>query len=188
MYALPLNAVAWKVEEGQSFAAGDSLAEIETDKASIDFEAQDDGFVAKFLVKPGIEIKVGEPIMITVEEEDQIGAFKDFTLDDIEGGDTPSVAEEAKVESPDPVAPTATAAKVETAPVSTPVVASTPTPVPTPVQEMNVVSAVQAPTGNTSSIAWDPQRKTKSPIAKSLAAAQQAYHEIYGPTGHKPIE
>lgn len=38
----------WYVEEGSSFSAGESLAKIETDKASIDFEAQDDGFVGEW--------------------------------------------------------------------------------------------------------------------------------------------
>lgn len=75
---------SWKVSEGQSFSAGESLAEIETDKATIDFEAQDDGVVAKILVSggDGKEIKVGVPILVTVEEEDHVGAFKDFVVGD----------------------------------------------------------------------------------------------------------
>ena len=47
----------WYVEEGGGFSAGESIAKIETDKASIDFEAQDDGFVGKlcsrFCFRPG---------------------------------------------------------------------------------------------------------------------------------------
>ena len=43
----------WYVKEGDSFSAGDGLVKIETDKASIDFEAQDDGYVAKILVEAG---------------------------------------------------------------------------------------------------------------------------------------
>jgi len=37
----------WYVEEGGFFSAGESIAKIETDKASIDFEAQDDGYIGK---------------------------------------------------------------------------------------------------------------------------------------------
>ena len=37
----------WYVEEGAGFSAGEALAKIETDKASIDYEAQDDGFIGK---------------------------------------------------------------------------------------------------------------------------------------------
>jgi pyruvate/2-oxoglutarate dehydrogenase complex dihydrolipoamide acyltransferase (E2) component len=40
----------WKTLEGESFTAGDVLLEIETDKATIDVEAQDDGVVGKILV------------------------------------------------------------------------------------------------------------------------------------------
>ena len=37
----------WYLEEGAGFSAGESIAKIETDKASIDFEAQDDGYIGK---------------------------------------------------------------------------------------------------------------------------------------------
>jgi pyruvate/2-oxoglutarate dehydrogenase complex dihydrolipoamide acyltransferase (E2) component len=40
----------WKVKEGDSFVAGDVLLQIETDKASIDVEAQDDGIMGKIVV------------------------------------------------------------------------------------------------------------------------------------------
>ena len=41
------NIAKWKLSEGASFAAGDVLCEIETDKATVDFEAQDEGVIAK---------------------------------------------------------------------------------------------------------------------------------------------
>lgn len=41
---------SWKKQEGETFAAGDVLLEIETDKATIDVEAQDDGVLAKIVV------------------------------------------------------------------------------------------------------------------------------------------
>jgi pyruvate/2-oxoglutarate dehydrogenase complex dihydrolipoamide acyltransferase (E2) component len=41
---------SWKKKEGETFAAGDVLVEIETDKATIDVEAQDDGVLAKIIV------------------------------------------------------------------------------------------------------------------------------------------
>jgi hypothetical protein len=43
---------SWKLKEGDTFTAGDVLVEIETDKATIDVEAQDDGFLAKIVVSP----------------------------------------------------------------------------------------------------------------------------------------
>ena len=41
----------WYLEEGSGFSAGESIAKIETDKASIDFEAQDDGYIGKLKLK-----------------------------------------------------------------------------------------------------------------------------------------
>jgi pyruvate dehydrogenase E2 component (dihydrolipoamide acetyltransferase) len=70
----------WNVSEGDAFSAGDSLAIIETDKASMDFEAQDEGVVAKLLVgQGGGEVKCGSPIMVTVEDAADVGAFANFT-------------------------------------------------------------------------------------------------------------
>lgn len=44
------NITSWKVKEGDSFVAGDVLLEVETDKATMDVEAQDDGIMAKIMV------------------------------------------------------------------------------------------------------------------------------------------
>ena len=73
---------AWNLQEGAAFIAGDVFCSVETDKATMDFEAQDDGFVAKILVPSGPdEIKCGSPIMITVDDADSIDAFKDYVAD-----------------------------------------------------------------------------------------------------------
>jgi len=45
---------SWKLKEGDTFTAGDVLVEIETDKATIDVEAQDDGFLAKIIVSQSV--------------------------------------------------------------------------------------------------------------------------------------
>ncbi|RDX52108.1 dihydrolipoamide acetyltransferase [Lentinus brumalis] len=64
---------SWKKKEGETFAAGDVLLEIETDKATIDVEAQDDGILAKIIANDGAKnIPVGAPIAIVGEEGDDI--------------------------------------------------------------------------------------------------------------------
>ncbi|KAL1674564.1 2-oxoacid dehydrogenases acyltransferase-domain-containing protein [Schizophyllum commune] len=64
---------SWKKKEGETFAAGDVLLEIETDKATIDVEAQDDGILAKIIVNDGAKgVKVGAPIAIVGEEGDDL--------------------------------------------------------------------------------------------------------------------
>lgn len=62
----------WNVKEGDSFEAGEVIAEVETDKATMGFEAQDPGVVAKILVQAGTEVKVGAPIMIIVDDADSV--------------------------------------------------------------------------------------------------------------------
>ena len=59
----------WLVKEGDTVSAGDIMAEIETDKATMEFEAVDEGVVGKILVAEGTEgVKVNTPIAVLVEE------------------------------------------------------------------------------------------------------------------------
>ena len=63
----------WLVKEGDSVSAGDILAEIETDKATMEFEAVDEGIIGKILVSEGSEgIKVNSAIAILIEDGEKI--------------------------------------------------------------------------------------------------------------------
>ncbi|MDA5193802.1 pyruvate dehydrogenase complex E1 component subunit beta [Govanella unica] len=63
------NLSAWRVTEGQAVKAGDVLAEIETDKATMELEADSDGTIGKILVPGGSEaVAVNTPIAILLEE------------------------------------------------------------------------------------------------------------------------
>ncbi len=68
----------WLVKEGDTVSSGDLLAEIETDKATMEFEAVDEGVVGKILVAEGTEaVKVNTPIAVMLadgESADDIGA------------------------------------------------------------------------------------------------------------------
>ncbi len=68
----------WLVKEGDEVASGDLLAEIETDKATMEFEAVEDGVIGKILVPEGSEgVAVNSPIVILLEDgesADDIGA------------------------------------------------------------------------------------------------------------------
>lgn len=65
----------WLVKEGDSISAGDLLAEIETDKATMEFEAIDDGVIAQILVAEGTEnVKVGTEIAIIAGEGEDASA------------------------------------------------------------------------------------------------------------------
>ena len=62
----------WLVKEGDTVSSGDILAEIETDKATMEFEAVDEGTIAKILVAEGTDgVKVGAPIAILAGEGEE---------------------------------------------------------------------------------------------------------------------
>ncbi|RMZ81225.1 hypothetical protein DV737_g2704, partial [Chaetothyriales sp. CBS 132003] len=78
---------AWQKAVGDSLNPGDVLVEIETDKAQMDFEFQEEGVLAKILKETGEkEVPVGTPIAVLVEEGGDVSAFESFTLADA-GGD-----------------------------------------------------------------------------------------------------
>lgn len=80
----------WLVKEGDEVVSGDLLAEIETDKATMEFEAVDEGTIAKIVVAEGTDnVKVGDVIAIIAEEGEDVSAAS-------KGGE--SSAEKPKVE------------------------------------------------------------------------------------------
>ncbi|MDF2232968.1 pyruvate dehydrogenase complex E1 component subunit beta [Albimonas sp. CAU 1670] len=65
----------WNVKEGDKVSSGDVIAEIETDKATMEFEAVDEGVVGKILIEEGTEgVKVNTPIMVLLEEGEDASA------------------------------------------------------------------------------------------------------------------
>ena len=78
----------WLVKEGDTVASGDIMAEIETDKATMEFEAVDEGVIGKILVAEGTEgVKVNTPIAILLEDGPSLclregKAWQRFGLDD----------------------------------------------------------------------------------------------------------
>src|SRR6478672_1684116 len=65
----------WLVKEGDDVKSGDILAEIETDKATMEFEAVDEGKIAKILVAEGTDgVKVGAPIALIAGEGESVDA------------------------------------------------------------------------------------------------------------------
>ena len=175
---------SWNVKEGDSFIAGDSLAKIDTDKASMDFEAQDDGVVARLLIPDGSEdVSVNAPIMVVVESVDDVAAFANWVPPAVERVATPLETASPPtppvvVAPPPPVAPpVVAAAPVVTAPIAAPPVVVAAPPMATPI-------LTAAPTMGP---AWGATAKVTSPIAKTLAANQKAYIEMYGTTGQRPL-
>lgn len=73
------NIARWKVKEGDEIRAGDSVAEIETDKATMAFESQEDGFLAKIVVGDGAQnVPVGAIVAVMVEDKEHVSAFAGY--------------------------------------------------------------------------------------------------------------
>ncbi|BCG73523.1 acetyltransferase component of pyruvate dehydrogenase complex [Mesorhizobium sp. 113-1-2] len=117
------NLSKWLVKEGDKVSPGDVIAEIETDKATMEVEAVDEGTVAKLVVPAGTEgVKVNALIAVLAAEGEDAGAAAKSG-----GGAAPAKAEapkaDAKAEAPKAEAPkaepvAAAAPKAETAPVA----------------------------------------------------------------------
>ncbi|KAJ9612426.1 pyridoxine biosynthesis protein [Cladophialophora chaetospira] len=94
------NISSWKVKEGDTFSTGDVLLEIETDKASMDVEAQDDGVMAKIFEGDGAKgVKVGTRIAVLGDAGDDVSSLEipaddskpiESVKENIKGGDEAS--------------------------------------------------------------------------------------------------
>ncbi len=105
---------AWKKSEGDEIEAGDILAEVETDKASIEWEAVDSGFLAKVFVQDGAsDLDIGVPVAIVCEDKEDLAAFASLTAADLAaGGDASAPAQAGADAAPPAAAPTPAAAVV----------------------------------------------------------------------------
>src|SRR5277367_846437 len=101
----------WLKHEGDAIRAGDVIAEIETDKATMEVEAVDDGVLGKILVPDGTQnVKVNEPIAVLTQAGEAAPAAKA----------APPKADAPKAETPKSEAPKSEAPKAEPATSATP--------------------------------------------------------------------
>ena len=115
----------WHVKEGDAVKTGDILAEIETDKATMEFEAIDEGRIGKLLVPEGAEgVKVNAPIATLLGEGE--------TADASPGGDIPGAMKAIKAAIGPSSAPKPQAPSLAPAPQPKPAVSVAPAPVPAP--------------------------------------------------------
>ncbi|MEL0012995.1 MAG: 2-oxo acid dehydrogenase subunit E2, partial [Alphaproteobacteria bacterium] len=100
------NLARWLKSEGDSISPGDVIAEIETDKATMEFESVDEGTLGKILVAEGTEeVAVNTPIAVILEEGEDASALDGFNAGSAPAA--PAKAEETPKAEPPPVARTA---------------------------------------------------------------------------------
>ena len=93
----------WLVKEGDTVSSGDLLAEIETDKATMEVEAVEEGTIAKIIVTDGTDgVKVNAPIAILLEEDEDASALDGYTPG---GGAAPAAAKPDPAPAPKAAAP-----------------------------------------------------------------------------------
>ncbi|KAM0945593.1 putative dihydrolipoyllysine-residue acetyltransferase [Dioscorea sansibarensis] len=115
------NIARWLKKEGDKVSPGEVLCEVETDKATVEMECMEEGYIAKIIHGDGAkDIKVGEIIAITVEEEGDIEKFKDYKTS-AKPAETkaPSEPSSPKQEEPEPAKgpePKPTVSKTEEVP------------------------------------------------------------------------
>ena len=97
------NISSWRVKEGDSFSTGDVLLEIETDKATMDVEAQDDGLMAKIIQADGTKgVQVGSRIAVLAEPGDDINSLEMPPDDSKPAPKHETKKQESKAESAEP--------------------------------------------------------------------------------------
>ncbi len=101
----------WLVKEGDEVSSGDILAEIETDKATMEFEAVDEGTIGKILIEEGTEgVKVNTPIAVLLEEGEDTSDIESAAAPaaasaETEGKDENDSGEPAPAKAAAPAAP-----------------------------------------------------------------------------------
>jgi pyruvate dehydrogenase E2 component (dihydrolipoamide acetyltransferase) len=151
----------WLVKEGDEVKSGDILAEIETDKATMEFEAVDEGKITRILVPEGSEgVKVGAPIAILAAEGEDASKIPSPQGGEGKGEGAPKPDEPTSGRTPSsqPSPPRGEGAKAP--------------PAPAPVETPPAPAQAAAPSPQPSPSRGEGERIKASPLARKLAQAQ----------------
>lgn len=145
----------WTKSEGDTVAAGDVLCEVETDKATMDYEATQEGTLLKIIVGAGSSAKVGDTIAVLGEAGEDVGSIV------AEAASSPGASEPGKAAPPAAPAP-------QSAPASTTGDTGTAVPSAPP-----AVAATPPGSAGTPTVAGAADRRVKaSPLARKLAESR----------------
>ncbi len=84
--------IKWNVKEGDPVSAGDNVADIETDKATMEMQVYDDGHVARIIVQEGETVDVGTVIAIVAEEDEDLDDVATSAPTRADDSDAPAAA------------------------------------------------------------------------------------------------
>jgi pyruvate dehydrogenase E2 component (dihydrolipoamide acetyltransferase) len=143
--------VRWTKKEGDKVSPGDLIAEVETDKANMDFNIEDEGTLLKFLVKEGDTVKLGAPVAIIGKPGEDVSALVK------EAGSAAPAAKAPEKKAPAPEAPKPEAEQPRKQPTTKP-------PAPASTQTGPAAKAEPRAARPTA-----PGKLLASPLAKTLA-------------------
>jgi pyruvate dehydrogenase E2 component (dihydrolipoamide acetyltransferase) len=157
--------VRWVKKEGDKVSPGDLVAEVETDKANMDFNLEDEGTLLKLLVKEGDTVKLGAPVAILGSPGEDIAAL---VAEAGGGGLGPRASGlgPKPAAMPAPATPASAPAPAPAAPAPAPAPAPA-APAPAPAQAAAAPAAAPAPAQ--AAPAAGAGKLLASPLAKSLA-------------------
>jgi pyruvate dehydrogenase E2 component (dihydrolipoamide acetyltransferase) len=149
----------WLVKEGDRVSSGDVIAEIETDKATMEVEAVDEGTVGRILIPEGTEkVAVNAPIAVLLEEGEDASALD-------KQASAPPKAAPASSKPNEPATPAAASGSKAAAPQTAPAA----TPQPAPPQQSGQQPAPAKANGRTATMDGHGQRVFASPLARRVA-------------------
>ncbi|KAK4536543.1 hypothetical protein CDCA_CDCA09G2568 [Cyanidium caldarium] len=100
------NLVKWSKQEGDEVGPGEVLAEIETDKATVEFESQDEGVLAKIIVPAGTQdVPVGRLVAVLAEDASNVKALQEAQWEDGEAEEAAPATAEREPEREERAAP-----------------------------------------------------------------------------------
>ncbi len=70
----------WKLKVGDSFDVGDPFCAVETDKAVVDYEATDKGYLAAILAGSETAFQVGDPLAVVTKKKENLEALKNYKI------------------------------------------------------------------------------------------------------------
>jgi pyruvate dehydrogenase E2 component (dihydrolipoamide acetyltransferase) len=145
--------VRWVKKEGDKVSPGDLVAEVETDKANMDFNMEDEGVILKLLVKEGETVKLGAPVAIIGDKGEDTAALEAEAKKQMGGNGAAAAAAPApKQEAPKQEAPKQEAK-----------------PAPAPKQEAKPAPKQEAPKQEAKAPPRGDGKLLASPLAKTLA-------------------
>ncbi len=95
--------IKWRVAKGDKVASGDHLADVETDKATMELQAFDDGTVAKLAAEEGATVPVGDLILLLAEEGEDVEAASQGSGNGDQGSGSGGEGKQKADDKPEPV-------------------------------------------------------------------------------------